>query len=66
MYYTQKGKRYTIKYVDAPVARDRWHLLKVEFNCARIAVSLDGARYIEADDRHISGIGTVGVWTKGR
>jgi hypothetical protein len=64
LYYTQKGKRYTIKYVDAPVARDRWHLLKVEFNSTRIDVFLDGARYIEADDRHISGAGAVGVWTK--
>jgi hypothetical protein len=64
LYYTQKGKRYTIKYVDAPVAHDRWHLLKVEFNGTRINVLLDGERYIEADDRHISGPGTVGVWTK--
>ena len=46
---------------DTPVARDRWHLLKIEFDGTWVDVFLDGARYIEADDRHISGAGTVGV-----
>jgi hypothetical protein len=27
-------------------------------------VSLDGKRYIQADDSHIAGPGAVGVWTK--
>ena len=27
-------------------------------------VSLNGKRYIELDDKHISGPGSVGVWTK--
>jgi hypothetical protein len=38
--------------------------VEVEFSGTRIDVLLDGARYIEADDRHISGAGAVGVWTK--
>ena len=27
-------------------------------------VSLNGKRYIELDEKHISGPGSVGVWTK--
>ena len=64
LYYTQNGRRNTIKYVDAPVAKDRWHVLRVEFVGSRIAVALDGKRYIEQDDGHIVGAGAVGVWTK--
>jgi hypothetical protein len=64
LYYTERGSRKTIKYVDAPVARGAWHTLRVEFADTRIAVALDGKRYIELDDKHISGPGAVGVWTK--
>jgi hypothetical protein len=64
LYYTEKGSRKTIKYVDAPVSAGIWHRLKVEFAGAHIAVSLDGKRYIEVDDRHIAAAGAVGVWTK--
>jgi hypothetical protein len=64
LYYTQRGRRITIKYVDAPVAGREWHVLRVEFAGARIAVALDGKRYIELEDTHIAGAGAVGVWTK--
>ena len=64
LYYTERGKRNTLKYVDAPVARGAWHTLRVEFAGAHIAVSLNGKRAIEFDDPHISGPGAVGVWTK--
>lgn len=64
LYYTEKGSRKTLKYVDAPVATHAWHTLRVEFAGTRIAVSLNGKRYIEFDDKHISGPGSVGVWTK--
>ncbi|HEY1392718.1 MAG TPA: hypothetical protein VFV25_05055, partial [Methylibium sp.] len=64
LYYTERGSRKTIKYVDAPVAGGIWHSLRVEFAGARIAVSLDGKRYIELDDTHIAGAGAVGMWTK--
>jgi hypothetical protein len=64
LYYTQNGRRNTIKYVDAPVAKNRWHTLRVEFAAKRVRVSLDGKLYIEVDDDHISGPGAVGVWTK--
>lgn len=64
LYYTTNGKRRTIKYVDAPVALNEWHVLRVEFAGESIDVLLDGVKYIDLDDSHISGAGAVGVWTK--
>jgi hypothetical protein len=64
LYYTERGNRKTLKYVDAPVAAGVWHKLRVDFAGTHITVSLDGKRYIEMDDSHITGPGAVGVWTK--
>ena len=64
LYYTERGRRITIKYVDAPVPANTWHTLRVEFHGTRIRVMLDGKSYIEVDDAHIGGAGAVGVWTK--
>jgi hypothetical protein len=64
LYYTQHGRRNTLKYVDAPVAGKQWHTLRVEFAGRHIEVSLDGKRYIQFDDDHIADKGAVGVWTK--
>ena len=64
LYYTQNGRRITIKYADAPVAKGQWHTLRVEFAGTRIRVVLDGKMYIEANDQHIVGAGRIGVWTK--
>jgi len=64
LYYTERGSRKTLKYVDAPVAAGVWHKLRADFAGTRITVSLDGRRWIEIDDAHIAGPGAVGVWTK--
>lgn len=64
LYYVQRGDRVTLKYVDAPVAANAWHGLRVEFRGTRIRVLLDGKPYIELDDSRIAGPGAVGVWTK--
>src|SRR6266542_6886934 len=64
LYYTQNGRRNTIKYVDAPVAKNQWHTLRVEFMAKRNQLSLEGTIYIEVDDERIVGIGSVGVWSK--
>lgn len=64
LYYTEDGKRRTIKYVDAPVPRNVWHTLRVEFSGTKIKVALNGKTYIELDDSHIAGVGAVGLWTK--
>lgn len=64
LYYTENGRRITLKYVDAPVAKNAWHTLRVEFDAKRISVSLNGRTYIVLDDEHIKGAGAVGLWTK--
>jgi len=64
LYYTEKGNRITLKYVDAPVAGNVWHQLRVVFQGKQIKVILDGNNYIEYEDEHITGAGAVGVWTK--
>ncbi len=64
LYYTANGKRNTLKYVNAPVAANAWHTLRVEFAETKIKVLLDGKAYIDLEDRHIAGPGAVGVWTK--
>jgi hypothetical protein len=64
LYYTEGGRRITIKYVDAPVPRNVWHTLRVEFAGKRIKVLLDGKSYLEQEDEHIAVAGAVGVWTK--
>ena len=64
LYHTENGRRKTIKYVDAPVAGNQWHTLRVEFHASHIRVVLDGKPYIELDDGQLKGPGAVGVWTK--
>ena len=51
-------------YVDAPVAGNQWHTLRVEFAGEAIKVFLDDNEVIDLNDAHISGAGAVGVWTK--
>jgi Domain of Unknown Function (DUF1080) len=64
LYYTEAGRRKTLKYVDAPVPPKVWHTLRVEFSARRIRVALNGRMVIEVEDSHISGPGAVGMWTK--
>ena len=64
LYYTMNGSRKTLSYVDAPVAGNAWHTLRVEFSGESIKVALDGKTYIEMQDRHFPTAGAVGVWTK--
>ena len=64
LYHTTAGRRSTIRYVDAPVAKNAWHTLRVEFSGKRIRVALDSKTYIDLEDSHITGAGAVGVWTK--
>ncbi len=64
LYYVEKGRRVTIKYVDAPVAAHQWHMLRVEFSGRAISVVFDGKQYIRVEDDRIAGQGAVGVWTK--
>ena len=64
LYYTQRGRRITLNYVNAPVSPNGWHVLRAEFRGTRIRVLLDGKAYVEQDDSHIRAAGAMGVWTK--
>lgn len=64
LYYTRNGVRKTIKYADAPVALNTWHVLRVTYRDDDIQVSLNGKTYIQTKDGHISGAGKAGVWSK--
>ena len=64
LYYTEKGRRNTLRYVDAPVPAQQWHTLRVDFSNKKITVIFNGKPYIEMEDDHIAGAGAVGVWTK--
>ena len=64
LYYVKNGRRRTIIYVDAPVPHNKWSTLQVEFSGSRIKVYLNGKKYIDLKDNHLSGSGAVGVWTK--
>jgi hypothetical protein len=64
LYYTTNGRRNTIKYVDTPVPKGVWHVLRVAFTGESIKVSLNGKLYIDVNDKRITGSGAVGVWTK--
>lgn len=64
LYYTERGSRRTLKYVDAPVAPGAWHRLRVAFAGRHAIVRLDGKRVIDYDDDHIGRPGAVDVWTK--
>jgi len=64
LYYTQRGKRITIKYVDAPVPPKVWHTLRVEFAGGHISVALNGKTPHRPAGRSHQGGGAVGLWTK--
>lgn len=64
LYYTEHGRRNTLRYVDAPVPAKTWHTLRVEFSGRRVVVMLNGKTYIDMEDAHIGGLGRVGMWTK--
>jgi hypothetical protein len=64
LYHVEKGRRITIKYANAPVATNQWHILRVEFFGKAINVKLDGKQYLELENDQIAGAGAVGVWTK--
>lgn len=64
LYYTEDGRRNTLKYIGAPFPANVWHTLRVEFSGPHITVALNGKAYIELDDDHIEGAGAVGLWTK--
>ena len=64
LYYTENGSRNTIIYIDAPVAANLWHTLRIDFAGQQIKVTLDGKLYIDVEHDRFTNAGAVGVWTK--
>jgi hypothetical protein len=72
LYKTEKGKRSSLEIVgrkggygvDEPVAKARWHILRVEFTGNKSTVFLNGKKLFEVDDGTFKNAGKVGLWTK--
>ena len=64
IYHFVSGKRTQFKGVNAKVAADQWHTLRVEFSGNVFKVSLDGKHLFDAEDATLKEAGNVGVWTK--
>ena len=64
LYYVERGRRITIKYVDCPSRPSRLARASRRVPGTHIRVLFDGKAYIELDDSHIAGAGAVGLWTK--
>ena len=64
IYHTVEGKRTAFKTVNAKVAPNQWHDLRVDFKGKEIVVTFDGRALIQVADGTIVGPGAIGVWTK--
>jgi len=64
IYHTIGGHRSSFKSVSNKVTSGQWHTLRVEFSGSQFTVVFDGAKVIEASDKHFTDAGKVGVWTK--
>jgi hypothetical protein len=72
LYKTVKGKRSSLEIVgrkggygvDEPVAKGKWHTLRVEFAGKKFTVIFDGKKLFEVEDETFKDAGKVGLWTK--
>ena len=64
LYHTTAGSRQTIQYRDAPVAKNAWHTLRVDFKGTSMVALPSSDTRIDLRDTHIQGAGKAGVWTK--
>jgi hypothetical protein len=64
LYWFDVTGRHEAIVVDTPVALNRWHTLRAEFQGKSIKVALDGKTLIDLEDGHVGGAGAVGVWTR--
>src|SRR5262249_24049268 len=62
--YIKQGERHTLRTAQARVMGGVRHALRGEVNGARLRILLDGEARIDIEDEHISGPGSVGVWTQ--
>ncbi len=72
LYKTQNGKRQSLEIVgrkggygvEAPVAANQWHSLRVEFVGNQFTLFYDGKKLFEVVDNTFTEGGKVGLWTK--
>jgi hypothetical protein len=72
LYKTVDGKRSSLKVkgrafgygVDAKVPRNKWNLLRVDFNGNLFTVHFNGKKLFQVEDDTFKDAGAVGVWTK--
>jgi hypothetical protein len=72
LYKVEQGKRTALEIVGRPggygveakVAPQTWHALRVEFEGHRFKVRLNGQLLFEVEDRTFPAAGKVGLWTK--
>jgi hypothetical protein len=72
LYKVEQGKRTVLEIVGRPggygveaiVAPQTWHTLRVEFEGSRFKVWLNGQLLFEVEDRTFPEAGRVGLWTK--
>ena len=63
VYKVEGGKRTMFEHAKVPGDKE-WHTLRVTMKASKIAVSLDGKKYLEADDATFPEAGRVGLWSK--
>ena len=72
LYKTENGKRSSLDIVGrkggygvkAPVPKNEWSTLRVQFEGSKFAVQLNGKQLFEVEDATFSSAGKVGLWTK--
>jgi hypothetical protein len=64
IYHTINGRRTEQKRSQMPIAANRWHTLRVEFQAGHFTVSVNGQLALQWDDDTFKGPGKVGLWTK--
>jgi hypothetical protein len=72
LYKTDSGKRKSLDIVgrkggygvEAKVAPNQWHTLRVEFDGNRFKVLLNGKHLFDVEDKTFTDAGKVGLWTK--
>ena len=72
LYKTESGKRSSLDIagrkggygVKAPVPKNEWSTLRVQFDGSKFAVMLNGKPLFEVEDATFSDAGKVGLWTK--
>lgn len=73
LYKVENGRRIDLKPagaganaygVKAPVRKNDWNTLRVEFSGRRFSASLNGVSLFDVDDSTFTTAGKVGVWTK--